>query len=306
MKLALTCLIAVLLDRLLGDAPRRRTLAGFGWLAGRLEALLYGPPDLGRRARRGLGGLALVLLILPLGILAWWLSSQPYFGRLIDLELLYLSLGASGQVRRASRVARALAQGDLALARQQVRALVDHDTQSMDASAVSASTVETLLRRGCTDWVGALFWFLIGGGGALAVYCAARYLAGVWGHPTPRYGDFGRGAACLEALLLWIPARLTALGYSVLGDRETAWRCWRRQGRLWRDRNDGPVIAAGAGALGLQLGGPVRYFDNVIIRPPLGEGLLPATVDIRRTQRLLSATQILWLAPLTIGGALFG
>lgn len=306
MKLALTCLIAVLLDRLLGDGPRRRALAGFGWLAVRLEPLLYGPPTLGARARRWLGGLALALLIAPLAVLAWWLSSLPYLGRLVDLGLLYVSLDTVGEARRAKAVARALAQGDLALARQRVTALVHQDTASMDEGAISAATVETLLRGGCTGLVGALFWFLAGGAGALAVYCSARYLAGIWGHPTPRYGDFGQGAARLGAVLNWIPARLTALGYILLGDREAAWRCWRRrQGGIRWNHSVEPALAAGAGALGLQLGGPVRYFGTLVIRPAVGEGVLPAAVDILRARRLLSATLVLWLALLLIVGVWF-
>ena len=52
-----------------------------------------------------------------------------------------------------------------------------------------------------------------------------------------------------------LPARLTAFGFAVVGNFEEAINSWRRDGALWQHPNEGIILAAAAGALGVQLGG---------------------------------------------------
>jgi adenosylcobinamide-phosphate synthase len=53
----------------------------------------------------------------------------------------------------------------------------------------------------------------------------------------------------------YLPARLTAFGFAVVGNFEEAVNCWRRDAGLWKHRNEGIILAAAAGALGIRLGG---------------------------------------------------
>jgi adenosylcobinamide-phosphate synthase len=149
---------------------------------------------------------------------------------------------------------------------------------------------------------GALFWFLVAGAPGVVVYRLANTLDAMWGYPTPRYRSFGWAAARLDDLLNWIPARLTALSYMLLGNRDLAWRCWQRQSTAWKSPNAGAVMAAGAGALNLQLGGAARYYNHVVQRPPLGEGLLPRGEDIERALNLVYRALGLWTALVVFGG----
>ncbi len=52
-----------------------------------------------------------------------------------------------------------------------------------------------------------------------------------------------------------VPARLTAFGFAVVGNFEEAVNGWRRDASLWLHDNDGILLAAAAGAIGVQLGG---------------------------------------------------
>ena len=52
-----------------------------------------------------------------------------------------------------------------------------------------------------------------------------------------------------------VPARLTAFGFAVVGNFEEAAASWRRDAMLWQHPNEGVILAAAAGAVGVQLGG---------------------------------------------------
>src|SRR5205814_1045026 len=52
-----------------------------------------------------------------------------------------------------------------------------------------------------------------------------------------------------------LPARLTAFGFAVVGNFEEAVSCWRRDATLWKHPNEGIILAAAAGAVGVRLGG---------------------------------------------------
>ena len=55
----------------------------------------------------------------------------------------------------------------------------------------------------------------------------------------------------------WLPARLTALGFAMVGSFEEAIEGWRFHAQHFPDDNDGVVLAATAGAINVQLGGEV-------------------------------------------------
>lgn len=302
MKLALVCVCAVLLDRWLGEPRRCHPLVGFGRLAQKVETLCYGPPQTSKTARRLRGVLAWLLLIIPCALLAWALSDLAYLGFVAQVILLYLALGAASLAQHAEAVQAALDSGDLPLARMQVGRIVSRDTELMDEQQISVAAVESVLENGCDAIFGALFWFILAGSGGVVAYRLANTLDAMWGYRTPRYSDFGWAAARLDDLLNGIPARLTALSYMLLGQSKTAWRCWRSQGKTWKSPNAGAVMAAGAGALGLQLGGAACYQGEWVERPLLGRGRPPHGHDIGRAVALVDQSVWLWLGVIVIGG----
>ncbi len=87
-----------------------------------------------------------------------------------------------------------------------------------------------------------------------------------------RYAHFGWAAARIDDLANYLPARLTApllcLAAALLGQRPLqAVRVLFRDGRKHASPNAGLAEAAMAGALGVQLGGPVSYDGQPMDRP---------------------------------------
>jgi adenosylcobinamide-phosphate synthase len=156
-----------------------------------------------------------------------------------------------------------------------------------------------VLENGNDAVFGALFWFAIGGGAGALLFRLANTLDAMWGYRDTRRLYFGWAAARLDDLLNLVPARLTALTYALLGKTRLAWRCWRGQAAAWASPNAGPVMAAGAGALGVRLGGAASYHGAIETRPELGAGGTAQPRHIAAALRLVARGQWLWLGVAT-------
>lgn len=298
--IALPVAAALLLDAILGEPRRLHPLAGFGrgatWLEARLNAA-------GRGQRRH-GVAALALLVLPGVALAGWLQQQPGVGAVFSVVVLYAAIGLNSLHRHAEPVAAALARDDLDAARAGVSMMVSRDTTALDAEGVARAAVESVLENGNDAVFGALFWFVVAGAAGALGYRLVNTLDAMWGYKTPRYLKFGWAAARLDDVLNFIPARLTALSYALLGRTRSALACWRAQAAAWDSPNAGPVMAAGAGALEVRLGGAAVYHGRTEVRPPLGQGAAVQGGDIARALRLVRHGAGLWLALLVVASLL--
>jgi adenosylcobinamide-phosphate synthase len=162
-----------------------------------------------------------------------------------------------------------------------------------------------LLENGNDAVFGTLFWFIVAGAPGAVLFRLANTLDAMWGYRTPRFLAFGCVAARIDDGLNWIPARLTASSYALLGNTRLAWCCWRSQAPAWSSPNAGPVMSAGAGALGLALGGAACYDGVMEDRPPLGTGRVASAADIGRAWRLVAGTTALWVGVLSAAACLF-
>ncbi len=278
-------------DWIAGEPRRFHPLAGFGWLAGRVEAWLNGPV-------RWRGAVAAGLLVLPFAVLTAWLEAKGgVLGWSIAFAALTFAIGHRSLHDHAGAVAEALRHTDDAAARARASRLVSRDSDSLDAAA---ATTESVLENGNDAVFGALFWFAVAGAGGAVAYRLVNTLDAMWGYRSERFRAFGWAAARLDDALNWVPARLTALTYAVLGATGAAFDCWRRQAGAWKSPNAGPVMAAGAGALGVALGGPARYGGEWQARPPLGQGHAPGAADIGRALALVRHGVFLWLGVLLV------
>ena len=189
--------------------------------------------------------------------------------------------------------------GDLPGARRAVSYIVGRETAQLSAEGVTKAAVETVAENTSDGVVAPLLFLAIGGAPLGLAYKAINTMDSMIGYKTPRYLFFGRAAAKLDDAANFVPARLTALlmilccaapGFSMRG----AFRVWRRDRFHQPSPNAGQAEAACAGGLGVQLGGPARYFGVAVEKKTIGDALRPITPEeIRRANVLLYGTSLL-------------
>lgn len=320
--ISVTLLLGVLIDWLVGEPKRWHPLVGFGWLAQRVERLLNvqkihlckvnsaesivdnSVTKLAEIKLKLLGSLAVALVCLPLPIILYyglpnrWESFGLY--SLLNALLLYLAIGHRSLWDHIQPIVDALSRQDNESARHHTAMIVSRDPEALN---IEVSAIESVLENGSDAIFGAVFWFVIAGGPGVIFYRLVNTLDAMWGYRTEQYCYFGWAAAKLDDLLNYFPARCTALSYAVLSNTGNALRCWKNQAAAHASPNGGPVIAAGAGGLGVLLGGPTRYNGVWHTKPVLGTGTIPITGDIQRAMRLVSSSLMLWIC--LIGSAEF-
>lgn len=292
----IVCTLALLLDRLLGEPRRWHPLIGFGRIVTAVEKTWNTQPD---RPWQSLlaGSAALLIVTLPILAATVWISTVLNGLWLIVAQAvaLWLAISLRGLTEHGQAVAKPLQRGDLDTARYHVSRIVSRQASALDQQGVAAAATESMLENGADAVFASLFWLLIAGIPGVVLHRMVNTLDAMWGYRNPRFLYFGRAAARLDDILGWVPARLTALTYALLGKRTIALQCWRTQAPHWDSPNAGPVMAAGAGALNVRLGGPSPYPSGIKQRPILG-GTQPASASsIEAAIALVRHGTWLWL-----------
>ena len=303
---ATVCVMAVLIDHWLGEPRRWHPLVGFGKAVAAVERWLNKvPAQPGQSLIRGSLGVGLLVLPLVIPAIAFTQVAPGWLLLIAEVMVLCLALSIRGLAEHGLAVSQALKTGDLADAREQVGRIVSRKAEALDEQGISTAATESMLENGADAVFASLFWFLVAGLPGVILHRLVNTLDAMWGYRNEGYLYFGRCAARLDDALNWLPARLTALTYALLGNTHTAFRCWRSQASAWDSPNAGPVMASGAGALAVTLGGSAPYASGIHNRPVLGEGPPPNADTIEAAIRLVKRGVWLWLAMLfAVGGVL--
>lgn len=302
---AISPLLALLLDKLLGEPQRAHPLVWFGNCVTTIEKKYYGSHEFSFAKRQWRGFLSVCLLIIPAVILAVVLANIPYLGAIFSVVILYYCLGLQSLHEHARAVAAPLLTGDLDSAREKVAWIVSRDTQHMDAVQITRATIESVLENGNDAVFATLFWFFLLGAPGAVLLRTANTLDAMWGYKTEQYLNFGRFAAKLDDALNWIPARLTAITFALLGNTKRALHCWKTQAHFCSSPNGGPVMTSGAGSLQITLGAGAMYHGVWQEKIIMGEGVEPKAQDIERALQLVRNSAWLWVAVYTLAGMFF-
>lgn len=296
------------LDRLLGDPRRWHPVAGFGQVAGALERRLHRPD-------RTAGAVFTALAVggpVALGAVAAVATRHRPVSRAVLVAVgTWTVLGGRTLRREAAIMGRTLRDGDLPAARERLGNLCGRDPSTLDESELARATVESVAENTSDAVVAPLLWGAVAGLPGLLGYRAANTLDAMVGHRSERYARFGTPAARLDDLLNLVPSRLTGLLTIAVapvanGDRDRAWRVWRRDRNDHPSPNAGQCEAAMAGALGVRLGGRNMYFGRSEVRPFLGDGPRPEARHLKRAARISGAVGLAALGvaaayPVTVG-----
>ncbi len=291
------CILAVILDRWFGEPNRWHPVVGFGAAASWLEKRMN---HSNRRVIRG--AVAACILMVPVVAVSWLatISLPMPVLVLIEVVVLWLMLSLRGLAEHGLVVADALDTKDLMASREAVGRIVSRNPAELTETGVATAATESMLENGADAVFASLFWFAVAGLPGVLLHRMANTLDAMWGYRNERFLYFGRFAARLDDVMNWIPARLTATTYALLGDTRLALQCWREQGAAWESPNAGPVMAAGAGALNISLGGPAPYAEGLRERPLLGKGPLANAQSIRASIQLVRRGVWFWLAGLVL------
>jgi len=258
----------------------------------------------------GQGAVATALAVVPpvvIAALVWWIadSVHPVLGVLWNMAMLYLLMGFRRFSHAVSVIIEALKENDVMTARRALSGWRGGWVGELGSDDIARLSIEQGLADAYRQVFAVLFWFIVLPGPAGAVlYRAAVLLAHEWKGIAPgddatpmmrSQTEFGKPARGLLAVLDWAPTRLTALSFAVVGDFEDAAYCWRMQAKTWPETEGGEaigtVLASGAGALGVQIGGPLQQLaGEPFYRPELGTG------DPVQSEILPSAVGLVWRA----------
>ena len=304
MTVSLALLLALLLDALLGEPKKWHPLVFFGSWASTIEERLILPGDRSDINQKFSGLLALMLAILPISGVIFIITRTPLVNEFLSPVLLYLCIAPKSLFQHTLAVYQPLQTGNLTQARHAIAMIVSRETHEMDVQAIRKATIESTLENGADAIFAPIFWFVLAGPTGAIFYRLSNTLDAMWGYKNKRYCHFGYAAARLDDVLNWIPARLTALSYLLLGDSHKAWTCYRQQSPLCESPNAGVVMSAGAGSLNVNLGGPAIYHGQLKNKPTLGTERIASNQDIKRANQLVVLTTLLWLVTISVGESL--
>jgi adenosylcobinamide-phosphate synthase len=263
----------------------------------------------------------LVSVLLP-ALAAWvayaLLASLNVLAALVwNVAILYVTLGFRQFSHHFSDIRDALERGDEDGARQRLAQWRHLDASELPRAELLRHVIEHSLLAAHRHVFGVFFWFIalsaLGLGPAGAVfYRMAEFARRYWTYKVRTSGvatheRVMRLAQDLFALIDHVPARLTAFGFAVVGNFEEAVSGWRRDAGLWRHANEGIVLAAAAGALGVQLGGGAAPgISPERVRPDGDElegteaagstpGVSPASAHLDSLVGLIWRSVVLWM-----------
>ncbi|MDN0084405.1 CobD/CbiB family protein [Crenobacter sp. SG2305] len=248
------------------------------------------------------GVFAWLMAIVPPVLVAWgvyelFFRISPILALAWNVLVLYLTMGFRHFSGAFSEMSRALSEGRDLDARQALRDWTGQPTAELSTEEMARLAIEQGVVDSYRHVFGTMFWFVVLPGPVGAVlYRMVTMLGQKWGERSLEDDQFGRFAASTSAWLDWLPVRLTAASFAVMGDFEDAIYCWRSQARTWGNYANGILLATAAGAIGVKLGDPLRQDYTVRYRPELGLGDPADPSFLKSAVGLVWRCVLLWLA----------
>jgi adenosylcobinamide-phosphate synthase len=291
-EILIAVLLALTLDYLI---PDRQGIKPFAWYrdwAESIEERFNG----GKRVH-GIGAVALAILPILAGVavIHYILGELGWILQFIfNVIVLYVCVDVSRLSKTANAVSMALESGDADEANEQLQVLTGKSTTDVNETEIARAAVEGVLKQGNTLIISPIFWFILLGPFGAVLQRLSSILDSLWGHRYERFAEFGWAAARFDDVLGWVPARITALSYALMGSFEDALHCWRKRVGVWSDINSGPLLASGFGAMHMQ-SCDVSADEGEYEEQSLELTVIPDAGHVRRAVALVWRVMLLWL-----------
>lgn len=257
---------------------------------------------------------------------AIYLTAQHFSGLLallLNVMVLYITLGFRQFSHHFTAISEALDRGDELQARQLLANWRHVDASELPRTELLRHVIEHALLAAHRHVFGVFFWFVLlatlglGPVGAV-VYRMAEFASRYWSYPAKTMGVPANATLMsvsqrMFTLIDRVPARMTAFGFAVVGNFEEAIGNWRRDAALWQHANEGTILAAAAGAVGVRLGGDAapgaapersRSFEAGPTGTPASEGSTggsePQVGHLRSVVGLVWRSVVLWMLLLAL------
>jgi len=257
-------LIALVLEQVRPLTPDNALSAQLrGWLRALVRNVDAGG------ARHGWLAWALAVVMPALAVagvnwLAGWLAGWP-LQLLCSVAVLYLTLGFRQFSHHFTAIRDALEADDDERARTLLARWQQLDAATLARGEIARLVIEYSVLAAHRHVFGVLPWFCLtmvlglGPSGAVLYRCAG-FVSSYWRRKAqaadqPVSPALSQTAAQAWRVLDWLPARATALALAIVGSFEDAIQVWSQHAARFADSNDGVVLAATAGAIGVRLGG---------------------------------------------------
>ena len=269
--------------------------------AGRLQARLgdrswfNGPGGVMLVIAPGVAGAGLLQVTLDAagGFIAWLVSLA------FAIVVLMFSIGRRGADDEIDGYLRAIEVGDAEGAYLHVRELLPERSPENPAD-LHRMVIEMMLLRNHERLLAVLFWFVVLGPLGAVLYRSTAQLKGVVNTGRSYDPGFVEAVLRLQAFLDWIPVRITALCYALVGSFADAFHEWRTAAAEAIDLytgNRGILIGSGLGSLRLHEDVAVAV-DEAAYAEAFGH-------TVTETRALIYRTAVIWVtafAVLTIVG----
>lgn len=243
-------------------------------------------------------------------LLVYWLCAKisPLLAFAWNVLIIYLTLGFRHYSHYFTSIQLALHNGDEETARTLLAEWTKQDTRGLNSTDIVRVAIEKALITSHRHVFGVFFWALMPFGPAAAVmYRIAEYLARTWNEPDSlRNEKFGQFALHAFYWIDWIPARLTAAAFAVVGNFEDAIYAWRNFAGRWKNETTGIILTSGGGAMGVRLGTPMETAidllpsdatgaDTAAFEPDMPPGEPPTLRALQSTVGLVWRSLLLWM-----------
>jgi adenosylcobinamide-phosphate synthase len=227
---------------------------------------------------------------------------HPFFAWTLNVLMLYLTMGFRQSSHFFTDIHQALRNEKLDEARNLLSQWRGRRSHELNTEEIARVTIEQALIASQRNVFGVIVWFVlfsalgIGGAAGALLYRLTQFLCTHWSSETKaELAAFGWFARRAFYVMEWLPVRLTAMTFAIVGDFEDTVYCWRTQSENWPDREAGILLASGAGALGVRLGMPLPAEGIPEDRPELGMGDDADTHFLQSTIGLVWRALVFWL-----------